>query len=77
MARAAHVVDLASLPVTLTVEEAAGILGVSRGTAYEAVRSGELPSVRLGRRLLIPRARLLQLLGEPVALPDVPPNEPA
>jgi excisionase family DNA binding protein len=50
--------------LTLTVPEAAQLLGVSRGTAYEAARAGELPTVRLGRRLLVPRARLLELLGE-------------
>lgn len=49
--------------LTLTVEEAAELLGVSRGTAYEAARRGELPVVRIGRRLLVPRARLAELLG--------------
>ncbi len=48
---------------TLTVEEAAKLLGVSRGSAYEAVRSGELPVVRLGRRLLVPRQALDRLLA--------------
>jgi excisionase family DNA binding protein len=50
-------------PLTLTVEEAAKLLGVSRGTAYEAARRGELPTIRLGRRLLVPRARLYELVG--------------
>lgn len=45
------------------VEEVAELLGVSRSTAYDAVRRGELPAVRLGRRLLVPRARLEKLLG--------------
>jgi excisionase family DNA binding protein len=57
--------DLESLPVTITVEQAGQILGVARGTAYEAARTGQLPVIRLGRRLLVPRARLLELLGEP------------
>jgi excisionase family DNA binding protein len=48
---------------TLTIEEAAKLLGVSRGTAYESARRGELPTLRLGRRLLVPRARLEELLG--------------
>ena len=33
------------------------MLGIARGKAYEHVRSGEIPSIRMGRRLLIPRAR--------------------
>jgi len=49
---------------TLTVEEAAKLLGVSRGSAYGAVRSGELPVVRLGRRLLVPRQALERMLAE-------------
>ena len=39
--------------LTLTVEEAAGLLGISRAFAYEAMRRGEIPSIRIGR----PRAR--------------------
>jgi excisionase family DNA binding protein len=47
----------------LTVEEAAELLGLSRSTAYDAVRTGDLPSIRIGRRILIPRARLEALLA--------------
>jgi excisionase family DNA binding protein len=50
-------------PLTITVEDAAVLLGISRGLAYEAARRGELPVIRLGRRLLVPRARLLELVG--------------
>lgn len=49
--------------LTYTVDEAARLLGVSRGSAYEAARRGELPVIRLGRRLVVPRARLEDLLG--------------
>lgn len=49
--------------LTLTIEQAARALGISRGLAYEAARRGELPTIRLGRRLLVPRCRLLELLG--------------
>jgi len=49
--------------LTVTVEEAAGILGISRTFAYEAVRRGELPAIRIGRRLVIPRAALARLLS--------------
>jgi len=43
--------------LTYTVEEVATMLGIARGKAYKHVRSGEIPSIRMGRRLLIPRAR--------------------
>ncbi len=49
--------------LTLTVEEAARTLGISRTLAYEAVRRGEIPHVRIGRRVLIPISQLHALLG--------------
>lgn len=48
--------------MTLSVDEAAKLLGISRCTAYECVRTGEIPSVSFGRRILIPRHRLERLL---------------
>ena len=53
------------LPPTISVEEAGHILGVSRRSAYRAAETGELPTLRLGRRLLVPTARLLAMLGLP------------
>ncbi len=56
---------------TLTVEEAARELGIGRGLAYEGVRTGAIPAVRVGRRLIVPRAALDRLLaGERL---DTPP----
>lgn len=52
------------LPLTVTVEQAAELLGISRGSAYQAVHSGEIPSLQIGGRILVPRARLLEMLGE-------------
>jgi excisionase family DNA binding protein len=51
---------------TLTVDEAAEILGIGRNSAYEAVRRGEIPAIRLGRRLVVPRHALEQLLRHTV-----------
>jgi excisionase family DNA binding protein len=49
--------------LTLTVEEAAATLGISRAFAYEAVRRGDIPSIRIGRRVLVPQAALARMLG--------------
>lgn len=46
----------------MTVTEAAEVLGVSRSTAYELVRSGDLPALRLGRRIVVPEHALDELL---------------
>lgn len=48
---------------TVTVEEAAEMLGISRSSAYECVHRGELRALRLGRRLVVPRSALEELLG--------------
>ncbi|MHB1486639.1 MAG: helix-turn-helix domain-containing protein [Acidimicrobiales bacterium] len=48
--------------LTMTVEEAATALGISRATAYEAVSRGEIPAIRIGRRILIPKVALEKLL---------------
>ena len=56
--------DHAAMPktLTLTVAEAGKALGISRGAAYQAAERGELPTIRIGRRLLVPRAALLKML---------------
>lgn len=47
---------------TVTVEEAAQMIGISRTSAYQAARTGELPTIRIGRRLLVPRHALARML---------------
>jgi len=47
---------------TMTVEEAGELLGVSRGAAYEGVRRGEIPSIRIGRRLVVPTVAVRRML---------------
>ena len=49
--------------LVLTVEEAAGLLRISRGLAYEMVREGAVPTIRLGRRILVPREALDRMLA--------------
>jgi len=48
---------------TVSVERAGEVIGISRGSAYEGVRRGEIPSIRIGHRVLIPTAALLRLVG--------------
>ncbi len=55
--------------LTVSISEAARKLGVSRNLAYAQARSGVLPTIRFGRRLLVPRAGLNHLI-ESGWLPD-------
>lgn len=48
--------------ITYRIDEAAKLLGVGRNTAYEAARTGQLPTVRIGKRLLVPKVALDRML---------------
>ena len=50
--------------LTISVEEAATMLGISRSAAYNCVKTGDLPSILMGRRVLIPVATLRRLVEE-------------
>lgn len=49
--------------IVYTVTEAAEILGISRPAAFQGVERGEIPHIRVGRRILIPKAALDKLLA--------------
>ena len=53
---------LEDLPDTLTVEETAGVLRISRNSAYEAIRRREIPALKLGRRVVVPKRALMAML---------------
>jgi excisionase family DNA binding protein len=42
--------------LTVTVDDAAALLGMSRGGAYNAIREGDIPSIRIGRCIRVPSA---------------------
>lgn len=52
-----------NLPPTISVEDASELLGISVRSAYKAAHNGEIPTLRLGRRMLVPTAKLLEMLG--------------
>jgi excisionase family DNA binding protein len=47
----------------LTINEVAALLRISRGSAYAAAKRGEIPTIRIGRRLLVPPAALQRMLA--------------
>ncbi len=53
--------------LTVSVAQAADLLGVGRGSMYQAVRAGIVPALRVGRkpRFRIPRAAIQRLLNDP------------
>lgn len=57
------------LPLTLCVEDLMPILNIGRNTAYELVRSGTIPSIKIGRQLRIPKQVLIDYLDTASCLP--------
>lgn len=49
---------------TMAVEEAAELLGISRSAAYRAIQRGDIPIIRLGRKIRIPIPAFERLLSE-------------
>jgi len=54
--------------LTLSVPETAKVLGIGRNLCYDRVKTGEIPVIKIGRRLLVPRAALEKLLANPKTL---------
>jgi excisionase family DNA binding protein len=48
--------------LTFTVEEAGKLLGISRALAYEMARTGKLPTLRFGKRLVVPKKAVQDML---------------
>lgn len=63
--RKRSVLDELAAQATISVEQAAKVLGLGRTAAYEAARRGEFPTRRLGRRVVVPVPALLEWLGVP------------
>jgi excisionase family DNA binding protein len=54
--------DLMNERLTFTVDEVARLLGISRSGAYDSIARGEIPSLNIGRCVLVPREPLLELV---------------
>ena len=51
--------------LTVTVEQAARILGISRGLAYQMAREGRIPTLQFGKRIVVPKKAIERLLEQP------------
>ena len=48
------------LPITLRAEQVAAVLGISRSNAYALMRQEDFPTLHIGKRMLVPKDRLIQ-----------------
>jgi excisionase family DNA binding protein len=58
--------------LTVSIPEAANLVGISPNHAWRLVQTGELPSIRLGRRVLVPRSALVDLVERATARRPAP-----
>jgi excisionase family DNA binding protein len=52
-----------SAPLVMSVPEAGALLGLSREGAYDAAKRGEIPTIKVGRLLKVPKVRFDRLLN--------------
>ena len=52
------------LPLTLTAPEVGEVLGISRASAYELVRSKGFPHMKIDTRILVPRDKFIQWIDQ-------------
>ncbi len=54
------------LPIALTAEDVAQVLGVSRSNAYTLMRSRGFPTLRVGKRMMVPKDKLLEWMEKQI-----------
>jgi excisionase family DNA binding protein len=57
-------VECLEQPLALSIVEASKLLGLSRASTYEAASTGQIPSIRVRKRIIVPRAALLKILSQ-------------
>lgn len=58
------------LPLMLSVPEVAAVLGISRAGAYELIHSVSFPKIKIGKRIVVPRDKLIEWIDAQVEVED-------
>ena len=62
--------NIEDLPLTLKVHEAAAVLRISKSKVYELAQSESFPAIRIGKRVVIPRDKLIQWMNDQTEVSD-------
>jgi excisionase family DNA binding protein len=54
--------SLEQLPITLSANQVAQVLGISRANAYVLLHSKDFPTIRIGKRMIVPKDKFLKWL---------------
>ena len=56
--------EMQNLPFTLNAQQVADVLGIARNSAYTLMHSEGFPTLHIGRRLVVPKEKLLQWMDD-------------
>ena len=56
--------ELEDLPFSLNAQQVADVLGVAKNTAYTLMHSEGFPTIRIGRRMVVPKEKLLRWMAD-------------
>ena len=62
--------NIEDLPLTLNAHEAAGVLRISKSKVYELAHTESFPAIRIGKRVVIPRDKLIQWMNAQAEVSD-------
>ena len=62
--------NIEDLPLTLNAREAAAVLRISKSKVYELAQSDSFPAIRIGKRVVIPRDKLIQWMSNQAEVSD-------
>ena len=62
--------NIEDLPLTLKAHEVAAVLRISKSKVYELAQSESFPAIRIGKRVVIPRDKLIEWLNNQAEVPD-------
>ena len=58
--------SLEQLPITLKADEVAQVLGISRANAYILMHSADFPTLRIGKRMVVPKDKLIEWINKQI-----------
>ena len=59
--------SLEQLPLALSADDVAQVLGISRANAYELMHSEDFPTLRIGKRMTVPKDKLIEWIQTRIA----------
>ena len=59
--------SMEQLPITLSANQLAQVLGISRANAYTLMHSKGFPTIQIGKRMVVPKSKLIEWMERQTA----------